>query len=73
MSNIKELNSKILALTMKIKDQYPGLWRYIEKMRVTDLKESEITEVTLTSYYKALDSMLKKYLEEQPESIQPNK
>lgn len=69
----KKLNSKILALTKKIEAQYPRLWKYIKEMGVTDLKESEITEVTLTSYNNALDSMLKKYQEEQSKNIQPNK
>jgi hypothetical protein len=62
----KELNSKILKITMKIKDQYPELSKYIEEMQETipDEKKPEITLKNLKKYYDSLNSMLNKYISE---------
>lgn len=59
-----ELNSKILKITMTIKDQYPELSKYIEEMPVTipDKKNPEITLKNLKAYYDSLNSMLNKYI-----------
>ena len=59
-----ELNSKILKITMTIKDQYPELSKYIEEMPVTipDEKNPEITLKNLKAYYDSLNSMLNKYI-----------
>ncbi|MEK6614983.1 MAG: hypothetical protein AABZ32_02560 [Bacteroidota bacterium] len=56
----KELNAKILKITMKIKDQYPELSKYIEEMSVTipDEKYPEITLKNLKAYYDSLNSLL---------------
>ena len=60
----KELNSKILKITMTIKDQYPELSKYLEEMTVTlpDEKNPEITLNNLKTYYESLNSMLNKYI-----------
>ena len=59
----KELNSKILKITMFIKDLYPELSKYIEEMNETipDEKNPEITLKNLRTYYDSLDMMLNKY------------
>ena len=59
-----ELNSKILKITMKIKDQYPELSKFIEEMSMTipDEKNPEITLKNLKAYYDSLNSMLNKYI-----------
>lgn len=64
----KDLNSKILQITMKIKDQYPELTKYIEEMPVTipDEKNPEITPKNLQTYFDSLNSVLNKYLLEHP-------
>ena len=64
----KDLNSKILQITMKIKDQYPELTKYIEEMSVTipDEKNPEITPKNLKTYYDSLNSALNKYILEHP-------
>lgn len=64
----KELNSKILKITMMITEQYPELSKYLEEMPVTipDEKNPEITRKNLNAYYDSLNSMLNKYLLEHP-------
>ncbi|MDP1745587.1 MAG: hypothetical protein Q8L90_08420 [Bacteroidota bacterium] len=64
----KDLNSKILEITLKIKDQYPELSKYIEEMPVTipDEKKPEITQKNLKAYYDSLNDVLSKYLLEHP-------
>jgi hypothetical protein len=58
-----ELNSKILEITMRIKDHYPELTKYLEEMPVTVPTENnpEITLNHLRSYYESLYSLLDKY------------
>ncbi|MDP1744362.1 MAG: hypothetical protein Q8L90_02225 [Bacteroidota bacterium] len=65
----KVLNSKILEITLKIKDQYPELSKYIEEMPVTipDEKKPEITLKNLKAYYDSLNDVLSKYLLEHPD------
>jgi hypothetical protein len=64
-----DLNSKILEITLKIKDQYPELSKYIEEMPVTipDEKQPEITQQNLKAYYDSLSDVLSKYLLEHPD------
>ena len=64
----KELNAKILKITMTIKDKYPELSKYIEEMPVTipDEKHPEITPNNLKTYYDSLNSVLNKYILEHP-------
>lgn len=64
----KDLNSKILEVTMKIKDHYPELSKYLEEMPMTISSENdpEITLNHLKSYYESLNSLLNKYKSEYP-------
>lgn len=67
----KELNTKILKITMTIKDKYPELSKSIEEMQVTipDEKHPEITQKNLKEYYDSLNSMLNKYILEYPNNV----
>lgn len=62
----KELNAKILKVTMTIKEQHPELSKYIEEMPVTipDEKHPEITLKILQAYYDSLNSIVDKYTAE---------
>jgi len=64
METEKELNSKILKITMKIQDQYPELSKYIEEMPITIPieKNPEVTLKNLKAYYDSLNSILTKYV-----------
>lgn len=64
----KNLNSNILEITMKIKDKYPELSKYLDEMTVSipDEKNPEITFKNLKTYYDSLNSMLSKYILEHP-------
>jgi AAA15 family ATPase/GTPase len=63
-----DLNSKILKITMKIKDHYPELSQYLEEMPVTIPSDNdpEMNLNLLKSYYESLNSLLKKYKVEYP-------
>ena len=64
----KDLNKKILKITLEIKDQHPELSKYIEEMTVTlPYKiDPEISIKNLENYYNSLSDMLEKYLLENP-------
>ena len=64
----KELNSKILKITMLILEKYPELYKYIEEMQETipDEMDPEVTLKNLKAYYDSLYSMLNKYILEHP-------
>jgi hypothetical protein len=64
----KDLNSKILKITMRIKDHYPELSPFLEEMPETVPSENdpEITLNHLKAYYESLNSLLKKYKVESP-------
>jgi len=64
----KDLNSKILKITMTIMDQYPELSKYIEEMPVTipNEKNPDVTLSNLKTYYESLSLMLNKYKTEHP-------
>ncbi len=66
----KELNSKILKITLMINDHYPELSKYLEEMpdTIPDKKKSEITLKNLSSYYESLNSILKKYKSDHPQN-----
>ena len=66
----KDLNSKILKITMDIKDNYPELSKYLEEMPVTipDEQNPDITLKNLSSYYDSLNSLLNKYNLEQSQN-----
>jgi hypothetical protein len=63
METEKELNKKILNITMLIQDHYPELTKYIEEMPVTipDENRPDITLKNLTAYYDSLKSVLTTY------------
>jgi hypothetical protein len=64
----KELNAKILKITMTIKDHYPELSKYLDEMPVTvpSEKDPEITLNHLQTYYESLNSLLNKYKVDYP-------
>lgn len=64
----KDLNSKIMKITMIIKEQYPELSGFLNEMPVTIPieKNPEITLKTLKTYYESLISVLAKYKLEHP-------
>jgi hypothetical protein len=63
MKTKDEISAEILAITMKIQDQYPELSKYIVEMPVTFPVEANphITIKILQEYYNSLDELLKKY------------
>ncbi len=64
----KELNSKILEITIIIKDKYPELLKYLDEMPITipSEKNPEITLKNLSAYYESLNTVLNKYILEHP-------
>ena len=64
MESEKELNSKILEITMTIKEKYPELYENLEEMPVTipDIENPEINSKNLRAYYDSLISLLKQYI-----------
>lgn len=66
MKTEKQLNSDILEITMKIKEEYPELSKYILEMPVTIpiIKNPEVTRKALQEYYDSLDILLKDYIED---------
>ena len=63
MNHEKELNSRILAITMIIAEKFPELSKYIGEMPVTipDAADPEINVRNLQDYYNSLDALLKRY------------
>lgn len=59
----KDLNAKILKITLTIKNHYPELVGFIEEMPETipAEKDPEITLKNLSAYYESLNSMVNKY------------
>jgi hypothetical protein len=68
IQTIDDLNAKILKITLKIQDQYPELYKYLEEMPVTipDEKNPKITRYNLKKYYESLNASLSKYVLEHP-------
>jgi hypothetical protein len=62
MKTEKELNAKILSLTMKIQAQRPELSKYLEEMPITIPADSnpEITNKILKEYIESLKNLMKK-------------
>jgi hypothetical protein len=58
-----ELNADILNITMKIRNVYPELYKYLNEMTETipDISKPEMNTIVLFNYYNSLDSMLKEY------------
>ena len=68
MMATKEMwSEKILHITLKIKEQYPELSKYLEEMPITipDKKYPIITSKILQYYYNSLTSLLDNYLIEE--------
>jgi 3-oxoadipate enol-lactonase len=65
---IKDLNSKIMEITIIIKDKYPELLKYLNEMPITipSEKNPEITLKNLSAYYESLNTVLTKYKLEHP-------
>lgn len=65
MKTEKELNTAILDITMKIKEQFPELSKYITEMPVTipNMENPEINRKALQDYYSSLRIVLKDYVE----------
>ena len=71
MSNddiVKDLNSKILNMTLTIMDKYPELSKYLDEMPVTipNTENPEITISNLKNYYESLNALMNKYKNEHP-------
>lgn len=62
MKTEKELNAKILSLTLKIQEKHPELSKYLEEMPVTVPNESdpEINNKILEEYIESLRNLIKK-------------
>jgi len=63
METEKEINAKILAISMQILAKHPELSELLGEMPVTNPTESnpEISRKVLNDYYDSLKSILKKY------------
>ncbi|MEP7268433.1 MAG: hypothetical protein ABI844_12470 [Saprospiraceae bacterium] len=61
METEKELNAKIIELTLKIWEQHPELSKLLDEMPLTIPNESspEITIKKLNEYFESLDKILK--------------
>lgn len=64
MKSEKELNTAILDITIKIKEQFPELSKYITEMPVTipNMENPEINRKALEDYYNSLRIVLKDYV-----------
>jgi hypothetical protein len=70
MKTEKELDSDILQMTMKIKEQYPELSKYILEMPVTipTVENPEMSRKILQDYYDSLEVLLQDYINNSPNS-----
>lgn len=64
METGKELNAKILKITLTIKNKYPELSKYIEEMPITipNKNNPEITLIELKKYLESLNLLYTKHL-----------
>ena len=72
MESEKELNLKILKITMNIQENYPELSEYLGELPVTipDTESPEINVENLRSYFDSLTSLLENYIREhKPEGV----
>jgi len=60
----KAINAKILKITLKISNDFPELYSYLEEMPVTIpyTNDPEINLNNLKKYYNSLEVMLKNYM-----------
>ena len=70
MKTEKELDSDILQITMKIKEQYPELSKYILEMPETipNVESPEMNRKILQDYYDSLNVLLQDYINNSPNS-----
>lgn len=63
MKTEKELNQAILEITVKIRNEYPELLKYLSEMPVTipDVDQPEVTIKVLSDYLESLENLIKKY------------
>jgi hypothetical protein len=63
MKTEKQLNAKILEMTMKIQELFPELSKYIAEMPITipNASSPEINIKSLQEYYESLVIILKDY------------
>lgn len=63
METEKEINAKILAITMQIQAEHPELSKLLEEMPITipSGSDPQINLKILADYYDSLKSILKKY------------
>lgn len=68
MQSIKDLNAKILEITMHIQEKRPELSNYLSEMLATIPAESDpkINAENLQRYYNSLHELLTKYELEHP-------
>ena len=64
METEKELNKKIMTITMLIQEQHPELSKYLDEMPITIPNENnpEIKVKNLEEYYLSLTILLEKYV-----------
>jgi hypothetical protein len=67
MKTEKEINTAILKITMKIKEQFPELSKFILEMPVTIpiVESPKINHDSLQDYHDSLKILLKNYIENQ--------
>lgn len=67
METEKELNDKILKITLDIKNNYPELSKYLEELPVTipNKTSSTVTLKKLEAYHESLNSLVNNYIAEQ--------
>jgi len=68
METEKELNAKILAKTLEIREKHPELSEFLNEMPITipDETNPEISRKILNDYYNSLCNILKKHLYNTP-------
>lgn len=64
MQTEKEVNSKILKITMSIQEKYPELSKYLLEMPMTipDVTNPEINIKVLNDYVNSLEVFYKRYI-----------
>ncbi len=67
MKTIKELETAILEITLKIKAQHPELSKYILEMpdTIPNVESPEMNAKVLQEYYDSLKVLLKDYIQNQ--------
>ena len=65
MKTEKELETAILDITMKIKEQFPELSKYILEMpdTIPNIENPDMNRKVLQDYYDSLEIMLKDFME----------